>query len=86
MDTTVKMWQMILTAIGTIIAVATIVYKSGGNDAEQNVKIEYMQRQINEITVNMTIDRKESKERDDRILNTLMDVRLLLQDKQDKKK
>lgn len=85
METTVKIWQMILTAIGTIIAVATIVYKSGGNDAEQNVKIEYMQRQINEITVNMTIDRKESKERDDRIYNILMDVKVLLNDKQDRK-
>lgn len=84
MEQSVKLWHMIIAALGVIIVCATMVYKSGGSEAAQNIKIEYLQKQVTEITVNMTIDRKESKERDDRAMDKLQNIELLLKDKQDR--
>lgn len=85
MDQNVKLWHMIIAAFGLSVTFATIVYKSGGNDAKQDIRIEYLQKQLTELTVNMAIDRKESKERDDRIFNILLDIQLTLKDKEDRK-
>lgn len=86
MEANVKLWQLIVACIGLAIAVGTMVYNTGGRDVEQNVRLDYQQKQINEIVVNATIDRKESKERDERIIDVLQDIQLSLKDKEDRKR
>jgi hypothetical protein len=86
MDSQVKLWHLIVAAIGLLIVTYTMVYNRGSSDAEQNIKIEFLQKQMTEMSVNMTIDRKESKERDDRMLNMLIDIQMNLKDKQDRKR
>lgn len=84
MENAVKLWHLIVAAVGLLVACATMIYNRGSSDAEQNIKIEFLQRQMTEMSVNMTIDRKESKERDDRMLNMLIEIQMNLKDKQDR--
>lgn len=85
MEQNVKLWHMLIAALGIVITCATIVYKTGGNDAKQDLRIEFLQKQLTELTVNMAIDRKEDKEWKDRTFNMLTDIQLSLKDKADRK-
>lgn len=85
MDRSAKLWQIIAAAVGVIVTCYTIVKNNVTDNTEQKVKIQFMQQQMTEMSVNMQVDRKESKERDDRMLNMLIDIQMNLKDKQDRK-
>lgn len=86
MEANVKLWQLIIACVGTLIGVGTIVYNAGGRDKDDAIKIESLQYQVAEIRENRKIDRKEDNEWKERVMNMLLDIKLTLKDKEDRKR
>jgi len=92
MNRPIKFWEFMIAIIGAIVTISTLIYNRGtmeGQNYEKSVNIERRldghDAQLKEINQNMEQQNKSTSERLDKINENLVDVKILLQNKQDRK-
>ena len=86
MDRPLKLWEFVLGLFGMMVAFCTIIYNCGMINGETSVRLDAVEAKA-DITEKKVTDLQVSVDsKMDKIGSNIFDIKLLLQDKQDRKR
>jgi len=92
MNRPIKFWEFMIAVIGVIVTISTLIYNRGtmeGENYQKQVNIEKRldghDAQLKKMDENMSEQNRHTGERLDKINDNLVDVKILLQNKQDRR-
>ncbi|ACU61372.1 hypothetical protein [Chitinophaga pinensis] len=86
MDRPLKIWQFLAGLMGMAVMFGTIIYNAGTMNAKNELRITTLENNFSEFKKDAKEQAVETSQKLDKIDNTLFDIKLMLQQKEDRKK
>jgi len=86
MDRPLKIWEFIAGLLAMAITFGTIIYNCGTMNAKNELRITTLENNFSEFKRDYKEQGVENAKKMDEISNTLFDIKLMLQQKEDRKK
>jgi hypothetical protein len=86
MDRNLKLWEFLAGLIAMSLAFGTVIYNSGTTNGKNEVRITNLENKVQDIISEQKEHNEKVTQKMDDINNSLFDIKILLQQKQDRKK
>lgn len=86
MDRPLKLWEFVLGLFGMMVALCTIVYNCGMINGKTDIRLSAVEVKAENTEKKLTELQQSVDGKMDKIGSNIFDIKLLLQDKQDRKR
>lgn len=86
MDRPLKIWEFVAGLLAMAVTFGTIIYNAGTMNAKNELRISTLENNFSEFKKDAKEQAVETSQKLDKIDNNLFDIKLMLQQKEDRKK